>query len=224
LCTPEGTEADVFVGYTAAAERFTADVEGLILLFTQVAQDVFQGSQTNANVRLAGTERWPYTETGSLRADLAALTALPEARLARDRASADVVLMLVAGGDACGLASAIRATPSNAFAVVALQPTCPASRMSFTHEIGHLYGNRHDLGADPTVSPFRDGHGFAHVSARDVMATDFACNGCPRRKFFSNPNISVDNRPLGDPTCCNNARVIREETGATVPRFKCRNP
>jgi Metallo-peptidase family M12 len=138
---------------------------------------VLADSRTGASVRLAGIARWPYKETGSLKADLDALKAIPAAAAARDASKADLVVMVVAAGDACGIAGAIRAQPNDAFAVVALTPDCGSWRMTFTHELGHLYGSRHDAGADPGEQPFPHGHGFAQTGARDVMATDGACKG-----------------------------------------------
>ncbi len=140
-----------------------------------------------------------------------------DVHILRERYSADVCVLLVYNTDYCGLAW-VNANKSSAFAVVRASSGC-AGKYSFTHEIGHNAGCRHDTLVSPTTNPYQYGHGYVHytgttsTSWRTMMAYGDACGGeayCQRIKYWSNPAVNYDGNPTGDSTWCNNTRVWNE--------------
>lgn len=133
----------------------------------------------------------------------------------RSRFSADVCVLLVDNDTYCGYGR-VHATPSTAFSVVCVHSGC-SQKYSFTHEIGHNLGCRHDTISSPRDSPYRYGHGYVHytgdseTSWRTMMAYNDICTlGCHRILYWSNPDIEYEGHPTGTTSRCNNARVWAE--------------
>ena len=64
---------------------------------------------------------------------------------------------------------------------------------SIAHEIGHIFGARHERTGDASNSPFDFGHGYVNErKRRDIMSYRERCGGCPRIAYWSNPRISCD--------------------------------
>jgi hypothetical protein len=80
--------------------------------------------------------------------------------------------MIINQSDYCGLADAIMANASTAFAIVHYD--CATGYYSFAHELGHLQGARHDPANDPTNTPPCGpyGHGFQHLSPSPAWRDD----------------------------------------------------
>ena len=111
--------------------------------------------------------------------------------------NADVVILFTynkdVDKDVCGWASSILASdPSTSVAVV--KADCVKGQ-TFTHEIGHLQGARHEYQEDSNTKPFAYGHGYgvASVANRTIMAyycyteVDIPVN-CGREKTWSDPH------------------------------------
>ena len=106
------------------------------------------------------------------------------------------VLIVSSGNSACGVASRVMATKDEGFAIV--RADCALANLSFAHEIGHLLGANHNPDVDDPDGPcvdFGRGH-FEQGKWRTIMSYDVGCN-CPRVPYWSNPNLSLDDRPLG---------------------------
>ncbi len=137
----------------------------------------------------------------------------------RDNANADLVGLVVANplssafGSLCGIADAIAANAASGFFVQ--NQTC--TDLTFVHEMGHLYGARHDN--DPTLTPFAYGHGFVNAGAnlRTVMAVN--SNPQPRVAFFSTDDQTSNGAALGNASRADNERV-HEVRRATVAGFR----
>jgi hypothetical protein len=139
----------------------------------------------------------------------------------RDAYNADVCVLIITSIEYCGLASAILASASNAFCAVSWD--CATGYYSFSHEIGHLQGCRHNLEADPTLTPFQYGHGYLYAAGawRTVMSyNSTSCNGgyCDRIQHFSNPDVVHNSLPTGTAQYEDCARVI-DETASIVAGF-----
>jgi hypothetical protein len=97
----------------------------------------------------------------------------------RDDKRADVVVLIVDDPSGRGLSTRVAAEADEAYAVV--HRTCAAVTYSIAHEIGHIIGARHDIGLEPSASPFPYGHGYVNGTKwRDIMSYRQSCNGCPR--------------------------------------------
>lgn len=113
----------------------------------------------------------------------------------RNSRAADLVGLVVntpSDSRLCGIVNAIGGGESNGFFV--LRHLC--TNFTFVHEIGHLFGARHDN--DPTTSPFSFGHGFVSSAGnfRTIMAV--SSNPQPRIALFSTPGQSFNGITAGN--------------------------
>jgi hypothetical protein len=217
----------VMVNYTPAAAAATADITGLIDLAMAETNQGYLSSGVQIDAVLAAAALTTYTESGSFSTDLSRYRStsdgfMDEIHTARNTTAADVSLLVINNGSACGLASSIGSTAATAFA--AAYWDCITGYYSFAHEIGHLQSARHDERNDPTKTPYAYGHGYQYAprkggsSWRTIMAYD-CTRGCPRLNFWSNPNVLYNGVPMGTTATNDNARVLNN-TRATVSAFR----
>lgn len=103
---------------------------------------------------------------------------------------------------------------SSAFSVTASD--CIANS-TLAHELGHNMGNAHDRATGGTgVYPYSYGYRDEVGKFRTIMAYACPTVSCPRVKYFSNPRLSINGRPLGiDPNAdaansADNSRSMNE--------------
>ena len=172
-----------------------------------------QNSHVNASLELVGTAKMNYNESGDFQTDLDRFkgksdTFMNDIHTLRDANKADACVLLIDNASSCGLAAEIWATDeSQAFVVV--HHDCAKNNLSLAHELGHIFGARHNLLVDPTLSPFVDGH--CHLSTTDnwrtVMAYPTIANPV-RLPYWSNPDVKINGEPTGILGKENNARVL----------------
>ncbi len=213
----------VLVAYTPMAQSQTGNINALIQLAIDEANQSYSNSQINPRLHLVHRYQTAYAESGNMITDRNRFRIngdgyMDEVHALRNTYAADVAVVITGNGGWCGYASAIMANASTAFAVV--QRSCATGNYSFGHEIGHLQGARHNQQADPTMAPFPYGHGYYHEpdSWRTVMSYDCP-SGCTRLQYWSNPNVSYGGVPMGTAALNNNARVLNE-TAAQVANFR----
>ena len=132
----------------------------------------------------------------------------------RDDALADVVV-LVPERPGHTINGAILATPETAFLIVH-RKDLGLPKLGLAHEIGHLMGARHDVESDPARVPFADGHGYRDAEVRTIMSGGSTLE---RLGLFSTPHLRRVNRPIGDDSLRNVARVLNL-TAAYVASFR----
>jgi hypothetical protein len=223
-------EIDIMVPYTTAAKEAVPDIVATVQLAVAEANQSYLNSGVRMKLRLVDTFELSYSEAGkdfdTVLADFSSNTTV---RNLREASGADLAVMIIDKADYCGLASAIMANATNAFALVHFD--CATGYYSFAHEIGHLMGARHDEKGDPSNSPFAHGHGYQHPSSdpakrfRTVMG--YACSGpmsCdPRIPYWSNPNVTYSGIPTGTSSTNDNARVLNATSG-TIASFRPPRP
>jgi hypothetical protein len=229
LDTPRGdspVEISVLVAYTTAARTAVFDIAATIQLAVAEANQSYQNSGINIKLNLADSFEVSYSESGkSFDTILSDFVGMADVNSRRNNSCADMAVMIINQSDYCGLADAIMANASNAYAVVYVD--CATGYYSFAHELGHLQGARHDEKHDSSTTPFAYGHGYEHPASstsqrfRTIMA--YACDppgNCePRIQYWSNPNINYSGIALGTTGTNNNARVLNE-TASTVAAFR----
>jgi peptidyl-Asp metalloendopeptidase len=214
---------DVLVAYTPSAAAQIGDIASLVQLAVEEANQSYINSHINQQLRLVYSYQVTYSEVGKsfdkIVDDLAGKSdgSMDEIHQLRDRYGADLVALIINQTDYCGLADAILAVESTAFA--AIHYNCATGYYSFAHELGHLMGARHDPAHDPSTTPFPHGHGFQNGTAwRTIMAYDCAAF-CNRLQYWSNPNVSYQGSPMGTVPTHDNARVLNA-TSSTIAGFR----
>ncbi|WP_414717175.1 M12 family metallo-peptidase [Tahibacter sp.] len=222
--TAANTVIRVLVNYTASAASASGDINGLITLAVAESNQGYTNSGVQITLQLAAKSQVTYTQTGSFSTDLSRYRGTSDGYMdsihtQRNTNTADVAVLLINNSSSCGLASAIGATASTAFAVAHWD--CATGYYSFAHEIGHLQSARHDPANDPTNTPYAYGHGYQSTAGgwRTIMAYACSTTSCTRINYWSNPNKTYGGRAMGTTTRNDNARVLNN-TRATVAGFR----
>jgi len=222
--TRANTVIRVLVNYTPSAASASGDINGLITLAVAESNQGYTNSGVQITLQLAARSQVTYTESGSFSTDLSRYRGTSDGYMdtvhsQRNTNTADVAVLLINNSSSCGLASAIGATASTAFA--AAHWDCATGYYSFAHEIGHLQSARHDPANDPTNTPYAYGHGYQSTAGgwRTIMA--YACSSvnCTRINYWSNPSKTYGGRAMGTASRNDNARVLNN-TRATVASFR----
>lgn len=223
---------DVMIVYS---NQVAAALGGAIGANVQAAIDAanqtFANSQIQTRARLVYSGSVNYNETTDAGTDINNFAANATVNAQRNASGADVVMALtetiISGGKrVCGLAAAIGAQSNSAIALVGR--TC--IQASFAHEMGHLFGARHDTFVDATATPYSYGHGYVDKANKvlTVMAYADACtvsgiNDCVRYPVFSSPalllNLGGKQIPIGTAATEDNRRVILENTARLADFF-----
>lgn len=213
----------VLVHATTAAINASGSISSLIDLAVAEANQSYANSGVSITLQLAGKYSIAYTESGSFNTDLTRYRGTSDGYMdsihsTRNSKSADVAVLFINNSSSCGLASAIGASASTAFAAVHWD--CATGYYSFGHEIGHLQAARHDPANDPTNTPYAYGHGYQYAAGgwRTVMAYNCS-SGCTRINYWSNPSKTYGGAAMGTTSRSNNARVLNN-TRSTIAGFR----
>lgn len=190
--------------------------------FISQSNQAYSATGIDINMVSAGLFRATNNERSTAQANASGLRNLNDgfndslANGTRNSRGADLVGMIVATPNdpsICGIVNAIGGGATNGFFVVKFSCT----DFTFVHEVGHLFGARHQN--DPTTTPFSFGHGIADFvgNFRSIMGT--SSTGLPRLGGFSNPDFTAGGRPFGTVGFSDNDRVHRIRAG-TVASFR----
>lgn len=221
--TKANTVIRVMVVVTNAAAAKVGNVSNFVNLAISETNAGYANSGVSITMQAAGIYTTSYVESGSFSTDLARIRGTSDGYLdsihsLRTSNAADVVMFMINNSSSCGLASAIGASATTAFAAV--HHGCATGYYSFGHEIGHLQSARHDPANDPTSTPYAYGHGYQYASGgwRTIMA--YACtNNCTRLNYWSNPAKTRSGVPMGTTSLHHNQRVLNN-TRATMAGFR----
>lgn len=218
------TTIRVMVHATTRSISKSGNMSSLIDLAVAETNRGYLNSGVEINLQLAGKYSVAYTESGSFSTDLSRYRGTADGHMdaihnTRNSIAADVAVLIVDNPSSCGLASAIGASATTAFAAVHWD--CATGYYSFGHEIGHLQAARHDPANDPTNTPYAYGHGYQYAPGgwRTIMAYACPSSNCTRLNFWSNPAKTYNGVPMGNTTRSNNARALTN-TKATIGAFR----
>ena len=221
------TTVNVLVVYTASAATAAGNIASKIQLAVDETNQSYVNSGVNINMVRVHTAQVTYNEASrSFSQHTSALQGTADGLMdnvhtLRNSYAADMVVLVVNDGEACGQAAAIKATATSAFATA--HYTCITGYYSFAHELGHLQGARHDRFVDGSTTPYAYGHGYIPPSKswRTVMAYGNNCSNCTRIQWWSNPLVvyPATGEVMGTTGYEDNARVLTL-TAPTVAAFR----
>jgi hypothetical protein len=219
-------DVDVMVLYTPTVSGNHPVISDFVDHVFEVSNNCFLASGVPVNLRLAKLQQVDYAESNDVAKDVERITGKHDGYLdgvhaLRDQSHADIVVLLIDHADAYGMAAAIMADESEAFAVV--DDEVADWYFTFAHELGHLFGCRHNPEADPTMGPFPYGHCHCNASKQWRTIMSYDCTGQSQRiglwssPLLKNPPNTGD--PAGDSTTRDNCRVLRE-TASIISAFR----
>lgn len=226
---------DVLVVYTTSAKNVeggVAAIEAKVNLAIAETNQAYSNSQVVQRLRLVHqAELVGYVEDSSFSTMLGQLRSSSDGVIdgihaLRAQYGADMVAMIVAGSEYCGIAYLMQTVntsfEANAFSVTSR--LCATGYYTFGHELGHNMGCHHDrANASTGAYPYSYGYRTANGLWRTVMA--YAPG--TRVQYFSNPNISYSGQTLGiadpSPNSAENWRSLNNTAGV-VAQFRCAVP
>ena len=182
------------------------------------------GILSSAVLTLAGVEQINFVETkDQMVGDVNKLINNATAQNLRNQYQADLVVLFTDGDYG---ARGVTASPifTNATAYSIVQILNAITNKTFAHEVGHIYGCRHDGhdGSPQFAQGYNIKNALGMVKDRTLMSTNTA-DGSNRLLNFSNPNINADGKPTGTAANNNNAQRIID-THVTVSNFRPNPP
>ncbi|MFM7854897.1 MAG: zinc-dependent metalloprotease [Flammeovirgaceae bacterium] len=216
----------VLVLFTANAQAAVTNINQTATLAITQTNTAFTNSAIFSNtvqVSMAGLIQINFDDraTGNIATDVNTLAGRADVQTLRNDNGADFVVLLTDGnyGGAIGIVREIG--PNNAFAYAVVQATGATGTFSFAHELGHLFGGRHQQcniflngGCDDTA-------GFAHGFAFGSNNTSIMHQLSSRTRIlnYSNPNVAVSGSATGIAATNHNTRQITEQM-PTVAAFR----
>jgi len=221
----DGSIIHVMVVYTEKVAIETENINAMIQLAVDETNVSYENSNIQTKLNLVHTHKVDYVEADIIK-DLDRLSSqhdgfMDEVHDLRDLYCADIVVLIEDLNNYCGV-SYLNADSEHAFCVVS--KNCATGYYSFGHEIGHLFGARHNPESDPTVYPYPYGHGYLNGSGwRTIMAynNELLCpeGFCRRVLYWSNPSFRFQNMYMGSFSTHNNARLLNE-TALKLANFR----
>ncbi len=217
----------VFVGYTQTCADNLADPPGFIQSCIDASNTAYSNSSVYFQCELARSYVYTYAETGITATELdrwhnTSDGYMDNVSTLRNYYDADLCVLVVNSlSDWCGYAWTVASAPYNdAFCVV--DRGCAVGNLSFPHELGHLYGCRHDTYVDGGSTPYAYGHGYIYFPGlwRTVMAYNDYCtdNGssCARLQYFSNPAVTYGGIAMGTVATNDNESALEASVSAVA--------
>ncbi len=205
----------ILVLYTQAALNSVPDgltINALANLAVAQVNQTLSNSGINYNITLkAVLPLTGFSESGEIADDTNLLASNTYVQNLRNLHKAELVVLLTGDlyGNIFGYVKAVGGTKEDAYAIVDVIDATNW-RYTFTHEIGHLYGARHDDDPDPGTAhgyTFDVGTQSNHHYKRTIMTQTNGYFDYDRIQYFSNPNVNLLGQPTGAPFNNNAAKV-----------------
>ena len=226
----DGNVIDIMILYTATASQDMggqSKIEQWIKDAVVSTNNAMRNSKVTLRFDLCHTRQVSYNESTN-RIDLDNLTnglnGLENVADLRIQYHADVVVMITnntEGGQAQALMSLNGEHAKSRFAVIKA-----GSTSTFVHEVGHIFGAQHD-GPGPNGATSEDGifpysHGYTgnNYTASSIVGGYVKSNNSTGKvNFYSNPNLTYRNGPMGSANFSDNHRTFNETAPAIDKLF-----
>ncbi|MEL6987981.1 MAG: reprolysin-like metallopeptidase, partial [Bacteroidota bacterium] len=215
----------VMVAYTNDVDLAGRDFHAIAKARILQMNTILNNSAINHEVELCRVYDFDFDEpAGATHADLVTtFRDHPDLQFQRNLYDADVVVVIVSFGS--GRAVDIGVSSGDAYCTVSWANFDDADTKTFAHEIGHLYGAKHNTQAHDNY-PIDDSHGYNALinigeDWRTVMSYRHACN-CDRINYFSNPNVDYPRTgsPTGEDPNVHDAAGMIEGRGGDMADFR----
>lgn len=235
-------QVNVLVLYTTAAGEVTVNIENVAASSVAITNQALLNSsvfQAQLRLNLVAVEEISDIDEEDLQF-LTILTRLRNSNFARSRRNfhnADIVILLVDHWRAAEGGGIAYLGPNREFAYAVVQSIGANAQFTFSHEVGHLLGARHEPCAAQDAGDNCDDNGIyehAHTwswttgclfwKRKHKRKTIMYSGGKPVSpgeviQNYSNPNVRREGRPTGISEERDNARLLREN-GCTVANFR----
>lgn len=215
--------ARVLVLYSANAENSVPNIINTAWLALHQTNDAFRNSgifgDAYVQAGMAGPFSINFSETGDIWEDVQSLANMSNVQTLRTNHGADLVILLT--GDNYGPYGVVRDIgPNDATSYAIVRATAATGAYTFAHELGHLFGGRHQQcsmwnngGCDDSTA-YAHGYGFKYgflgLTKRSTIMHQLR-DSHPRILYFSNPNITYDGQPTGKVNKNHNAKQLWDE-------------
>lgn len=223
--------ARVLVLFTANAQASVTNINQTAFLAVHQTNDALRNSgilgDAYVQVGMAGPLLLNFNETGVIQTDVQTLSNRSDVQALRNANGADLVILLTGSnyGSVLGIVRDIGPNDPTSYAIVTAGAA--TGNYSFAHELGHLFGGRHQRcsvwnngGCDDTAG-FAHGYGYSYgflnLNKCSTIMHQLRPNYA-RILYYANPNISHDGQLTGTSNS-NNARQLWEQS-PTIATFR----
>jgi hypothetical protein len=223
--------ARILVLYTTNAQNAVPNINHTAAIALNQTNDAFRNSgifgDAYVQAGMAGPFFLNFTESSNISTDVQLLANRTDVQALRTSHGADLVILLT--GDNYGPYGVVRDIgPNDATSYAIVRATAASGAYTFAHELGHLFGGRHQQcsiynngGCDDT-SGFAHGYGFNYgflgLTKRSTIMHQLR-DSHPRILYFSNPNITYSGQPTGTNNNNHNAKKLWDEA-LTVAAYR----
>jgi len=211
--------------YTPAALAAAPNLGGIANFSINQINAAFKNSAitpSQAKIVLAGVLPFNFTEGDDIFQDARTINNTNSGTSSlRSLAGADIVVLFTNGTDGnypniAGATSGFGPNTAFTHAIVQVNRAI-GSTYTFSHEVAHLFGARHDIADDPTPGI---AHGWGFRGCCGKLSTIMHSNARNRKKIlhYSNPSVLYCSEPTGEASEANNAAVIRAAS-CTIANF-----
>lgn len=220
----------VLVLYTSAAQSSVSNIYNTATLAVNSVRDALNNSDISwgeLHLAKAGTVHLNFIEDGDdYQTDLTRLLNNTQAHQLRNQYQADLVVLLTDNvyPEIYGVAY-LGPNPYTSYSIV--EAPHATSGFTFAHEVGHLFGCRHEVDDDPGGS-FEHGYKFTtgwwlwKKKWKTILQTN-SWSSYTRIQYYSNPDVEYNNKATGTASTNDNARKLIDES-CTVENFRPYDP